>query len=73
MKPLTKRQAEVFEFYRRQIEGGKTPTIKQTAEALDMGAARALQHVNALVRKGYLQRLDPGRNCYNYAYAQVAP
>lgn len=71
MKPLTKRQAEVFEFYRRHIEGGKTPTFRQTGDALAMCPARAAQHVKALVQKGYLQRLDPGRNCYSYACAQV--
>ena len=63
MEPLSPRQAQVLEFIADWIERqGIPPSYREIGEALDIRSTNGVSdHVRALERKGYLQRVgDPG-------------
>ena len=56
-KRLTLRQREVFDFIENYIaEAGYPPTIREIGKALGFSEKAAFDYVNALVRKGMLER-----------------
>ena len=58
MQKLTQRQGEILRFIQRmQQEQGETPTLREIADHFGFRSMNAAQsHVNALVRKGALQK-----------------
>ncbi len=64
MKDLTKKQARVLEVIRKKIHGnGFPPTLEELREELGMGSINAvLAHLDALVKKGYIQRSNKARD-----------
>lgn len=60
-RPLTSRQQQyliwITDFY---FEHGKSPTMQQLAERFDVRPPSAFDVVNALVKKGYLQKVGRG-------------
>jgi len=57
MTGLTDRQAEVWTFIRAYtVEHGYPPTVQELADHLLLSRANALDHVERLVRKGYVRR-----------------
>ena len=58
MKPLTDKQARVLEFIRERIERDSCPpTVREiVAEFRFASTSTARAHLNALVKKGYLER-----------------
>ena len=58
-KRLTLRQREVFDFIENSIaEAGYAPTIAEIAEGFGFSEKAAFDHVNALVRKGMIERRE---------------
>jgi repressor LexA len=59
---LTKRQQQILEFIRRQqLGGGQTPSLREIAGEFGFASPNAAQdHVQALIRKGFLKHL-PGK------------
>jgi len=64
MKELTKKQNEVLETITQKISGdGIPPTLEELREYLGMGSKNAvLSHLDALVKKGYIQRSSKARD-----------
>ena len=62
-KPLTRRQRQVFQLIRRHLsETGAPPTIRELREGLALKSLRGVTvHLDALVRKGYIQRSRQAR------------
>jgi repressor LexA len=55
--PLTQRQHRVLQAIERFIEDeGYTPSVREFGTAIDLAPATVQQHIQALDRKGYLQR-----------------
>ena len=55
--PLTQRQHRVLQAIERFIEDeGYTPSVREIGTAIDLAPATVQQHIQALERKGYLQR-----------------
>ncbi len=62
MKALSKRQSEILSFIEKYIEeNGKGPTLEEIASAFSFSSAAAHYAVNALVKKGSLEK-DEGKN-----------
>ena len=58
-KRLTLRQREVFDFIENSIaEAGYSPTIAEIAEGFGLSGKAIYDHVNALVRKGMIERRE---------------
>ena len=58
-KRLTLRQREVFDFIEKFIaEVGYSPTIQEIGKAFGFSEKAAFDHVNALVRKGMIERRE---------------
>ena len=58
-KRLTLRQREVFDFIEKFIaEAVYPPTIREIGNAFGLSEKAAYDHVNALVRKGMLERRE---------------
>ncbi|MDR5682458.1 MAG: transcriptional repressor LexA [Armatimonadota bacterium] len=59
MTRLSRRQRQVLDFLRSSIErSGIVPSVREVASALGLrSAATAQQHIDGLIRKGYLRRL----------------
>ena len=58
-KRLTLRQREVFDFIEKYIsEVGYSPTIREIGKAFGFSEKAAFDHVNALVRKGMIERRE---------------
>ena len=58
-KRLTPRQREVFDFIEKYIsEVGYSPTIREIGKAFGFSEKAAFDHVNALVRKGMIERRE---------------
>ncbi len=64
MKELTEKQAKVLEAISQKIGGdGVPPTLDELREDLGMGSKNAvLTHLEALVKKGYIQRSNKARD-----------
>ncbi len=64
MKKLTEKQARVLEVIDQKIEGdGVPPTLEEIREELGMGSKNAvLAHLDALVKKGYIERSNKARD-----------
>ena len=64
MKPLTEKQARVLEIISQKISGdGIPPTLEELREALGMGSKNSvLAHLDALVKKGYIERSNKARD-----------
>ena len=62
-KLLTHRQRQVFQLIRRHLsESGAPPTIRELREGLALKSLRGVTvHLDALVRKGYIQRSRQAR------------
>ncbi len=59
---LTQRQRQVLELIRRHLEQGAPPTIRELREGLKLNSLRGVTiHLDALVRKGYIQRSRQAR------------
>jgi repressor LexA len=58
MQPtLTKRQAEIFDFVRSRIRGGKPPTVREVSKRFKMRSpSGAAYQLNAIERKGFIKR-----------------
>lgn len=61
--PLTQRQKQVLELIRRHMtDQGAPPTIRELREGLKLSSLRGVTiHLEALVRKGYIQRSRQAR------------
>ena len=61
--PLTPRQKQVLQLIRRHLsENGAPPTIRELREGLSLNSLRGVTvHLDALVRKGYIQRSRQAR------------
>ena len=58
-KRLTLRQREVFDFIENYItEAGYAPTIAEIAEGFGLSGKAIYDHVNALIRKGMIERRE---------------
>ena len=58
-KRLTLRQREVFDFIEKFIaEVGYSPTIREIGKACGFSEKAAFDHMNALVRKGMIERRE---------------
>ncbi len=59
MDDLSPRQQEIFEFIRGVIDQrGISPTFREIGAALGIGSTNAVSdHIKALIRKGYLERV----------------
>jgi len=64
MKELTEKQTEVLETITQKINGdGVPPTLEELREELGMGSKNAvLSHLDALVKKGYIERSNKARD-----------
>lgn len=64
MKKLTKKQNEVLATITQKINGdGVPPTLEELREELGMGSKNAvLSHLDALVKKGYIERSNKARD-----------
>ncbi|MFZ5518746.1 MAG: transcriptional repressor LexA [Candidatus Zhuqueibacterota bacterium] len=64
MKELTEKQIQVLEIISQRIaEDGFPPTLDELREELGMGSKNAvLSHLDALVKKGYIQRSNKARD-----------
>jgi repressor LexA len=64
MKKLTKKQNRVLQAITQKINGnGVPPTLEELREDLGMGSKNAvLSHLEALVKKGYIQRSSKARD-----------
>ncbi len=64
MKNLTEKQARVLEIISQKIGGdGMPPTLEELREVLGMSSKNAvLAHLEALVKKGYIQRSSKARD-----------
>jgi len=64
MKELTEKQNQVLEIINQKIEeDGVPPTLDELREELGMGSKNAvLSHLDALVKKGYIQRSSKARD-----------
>jgi len=64
MKQLTEKQARVLEIISQKIGGeGIPPTLEELREDLGMSSKNAvLAHLEALVKKGYIQRSNKARD-----------
>ncbi|HEX9973373.1 MAG TPA: transcriptional repressor LexA [bacterium] len=64
MKKLTQKQNEVLETITQKINGnGVPPTLEELREELGMGSKNAvLSHLDALVKKGYIERSSKARD-----------
>ncbi len=64
MEPLTQRQQEVLHFIRERLADGRAwPSMREIAAKLGLSSPSAPHlHVEALVRKGWLRRVDDGTN-----------
>lgn len=64
MKKLTEKQNEVLETITQKINGnGVPPTLEELREELGMGSKNAvLSHLDALVKKGYIERSSKARD-----------
>lgn len=79
VETLTQRQADVLDFIAERLtEDGRTPSLREIAAEFDIAHQSAHQHVNMLVEKGYLHRverehraLDLGEEGYRRRLAQV--
>lgn len=60
---LTGRQQEVLDFIEAyQLEHGSSPTLREIREHLDVSSDNSvLKHLNALVKKGYIEKNDTPR------------
>ena len=59
---LTQRQKQVLELIRRHLHEGAPPTIRELREGLKLNSLRGVTiHLDALVRKGYIQRSRQAR------------
>jgi repressor LexA len=57
VKDLTKKQERVLAFLQRRVrKTGKTPTYREIAAELRVDVRSAYQHVEALERKGFVER-----------------
>ena len=73
-KRLTLRQREVFDFIEKYIsEVGYSPTIREIGKAFGFSEKAAFDHVNALVRKGMIERREDNvpRGLKLTAFAQL--
>ena len=73
-KRLTRRQREVFDFIEKFIaEVVYPPTIREIGKALGFSEKAAFDHVNALIRKGMLERRadDTPRNIKLTPFSQL--
>ena len=73
-KRLTLRQREVFDFIEKFIsEVGYSPTIREIGKAFGFSEKAAFDHVNALVRKGMIERREDNvpRGLKLTAFAQL--
>lgn len=64
MKELTEKQSEVLETITQKINGdGVPPTLEELREELGMSSKNAvLSHLDALVKKGYIERSNKARD-----------
>ena len=73
-KRLTLRQREVFDFIEKYIaEAGYSPTIAEIAEGFGLSGKAIYDHVNALIRKGMIERREDNvpRGLKLTAFAQL--
>ena len=73
-KRLTLRQREVFDFIEKFIaEVGYSPTISEIAEGFGLSGKAIYDHVNALIRKGMIERREDNvpRGLKLTAFAQL--
>lgn len=64
MEPLTDRQQQALDFIRERLEEGRAwPSMREIAAKLGLRSPSAPHlHVEALIRKGWLQRVNGGTN-----------
>lgn len=56
-RPLTRRQQAIYDRIRRGIEAGQAPSLSELARYFQLSSkATVHQHVDALVKKGYLKK-----------------
>ena len=68
-KRLTLRQREVFDFIEKFIaEVGYSPTISEIAEGFGLSGKAIYDHVNALIRKGMIERREDERAAGSQAH-----
>lgn len=62
MRPLTKRQAEVYEFIVGFVEAhGRQPTFREIGPAIGTNFTNGVMgHINALEKKGWIERVGTG-------------
>lgn len=60
MQPLTSRQQQVYTFIKDYVEAnGSSPTLREISTHIGTaGTATAISHIEALEKKGYLQRRE---------------
>lgn len=63
MQSLTDRQRQLLDYISKYLdENGCPPTLREISDHLDIkGTATAMRHLDALERKGYVQRRDGSR------------
>lgn len=54
-KGLTKRQREILEYFADK-DNWRLPTYREVGEHFDIRRSTVLDHVEALIKKGYLER-----------------
>lgn len=63
MRPLTEKQARVLEIISQKIGAGIPPTLEELRQDLGMSSKNAvLAHLEALVKKGYIERSNKARD-----------
>lgn len=62
MKPLTKKQAEVYEYILSHVEEhGRQPTFREIGAHFGTNYTNGVMcHIKALDQKGWIERLDTG-------------
>jgi repressor LexA len=60
MKPITKKQKQVFDFINKYIsQNGLPPTIEEICRELKLKAVSTVhEHIKTLTQKGYLSKAD---------------
>ncbi len=61
VKPLTRRQTDVFRVYEREGKAGNWPTLSSVARELEISKPTTVELISRMVDKGYLIRVGEGR------------
>ena len=61
VKPLTRRQTDVFRVYEREAKAGNWPTLSSVARELGVSKPTTVELIARMVEKGYLMKVGEGR------------